>query len=173
MELIFGYLLIFVARLVDVSMATMRTLMVVQGRRWPAAIIGFFEITIYVLALGKVVNNLSNPFNLLSYSLGFATGNFVGITIENKIALGKLAVKIILKTEQNDDLIDGLRGEGFGVTVVSGEGREGTREILNIIIDRKRLQKLRDVLSEYDDTAFITVNSINPISGGYFSPKKK
>lgn len=147
--------------------------MVVQGRRWPAAIIGFFEITIYVLALGKVVNNLSNPFNLLSYSLGFATGNFVGITIENKIALGKLAVKIILKTEQNDELIDGLRREGFGVTVVSGEGREGTREILNIIIDRKRLQKLRDVLSEYDDTAFITVNSINPISGGYFAPKKK
>lgn len=173
MNLILGYLLIFLARLVDVSMGTMRTLMVVQGRKWPAALIGFFEISIYVLALSKVVNNLDNIFNLLSYSLGFAAGNFVGIMIENKIALGKLAVRVILKSEDNNELIELLRDAGFGVTVISGTGKEGIREILNIIIDRKKLTSLQKLLSDYDETAFIMVNSINPIRGGYFAPKKK
>ncbi len=173
MELILGYVLIFLSRLVDVSMGTMRTLMVVQGRKWPAAIIGFFEITLYVVVLGKVVNNLDNVFNLLSYSLGYATGNYVGIIIENKIALGKLAVKVILKSEDNEEMIAALRDAGFGVTVVKGTGKEGIREILNIIIDRKKLVGLQKTLSEYDETAFVTVNSINPINGGYFAPKKK
>lgn len=173
MGLVIGYILIFLSRLIDVSLGTMRTLMVVQGRKWAAAIIGFVEITIYVVVLGKVVNSLDNPFNLLSYSLGFATGNFVGIMIENKIALGKLAVKVILKSEDNTQIIEELRDAGFGVTVVRGSGKEGKREILNIIIDRKKLKNLQRLLSETEETAFITVSSINPISGGYFAPKKK
>lgn len=173
MELIVGYILIFVARLIDVSMGTMRTLMVVQGRKCVAAIIGFFEITIYVLVLGKVVNNLDNIFNLLSYSLGYATGNYVGIMIENKIALGKLAVRAILKSEDNSELIEILRGAGFGVTVVSGKGKEGMREILDIIIERKNLNDLQKIFAKYDETAFVMVNNINPIRGGYFAPMKK
>ena len=97
MSALFGYLLIFLARVSDVSLGTIRTLMVVQGRKWQAALIGFFEVTIYVVVLGTVVSNLKNPMNLLSYSLGYACGNFVGITIENKIGLGNLAAQIILK----------------------------------------------------------------------------
>lgn len=172
MGIIFGYILIFVSRLVDVSLGTFRTLMVVQGRKFPAAVIGFFEITLYVVVLGKVVSNLDNIYNLLSYSLGFATGNYLGIKIENKIALGRLAVRVILKSEDNEEIIGVLRDAGFGVTVVQGAGREGVREILNIIIDRKKLTELQNIFTEYDDTAFIMVNSINPIRGGYF-PKKK
>lgn len=173
MELILGYILIFLSRLVDVSMGTMRTLMVVQGRKWQAATIGFFEIAIYVVVLGKVVNNLNNPLNLLSYASGYAAGNYVGIIIENKIALGKSSVRVILKSEDNDELIAILRDQGFGVTVVQGKGREGVREILNIIIDRKKIVDLQKILSDYDEKAFVTVSSISPISGGYFAPKKK
>ena len=173
MELILGYIVIFLSRLIDVSMGTMRTLMVVQGRKWPAAIIGFFEIAIYVVVLGKVVNNLNNPLNLLSYASGYAAGNYVGIIIENKIALGKSSVRVILKSEENDDLISLLRDKGFGVTVVQGKGREGVREILNIIIDRKKILDLQKILSDYDEKAFVTVSSISPLSGGYFAPKKK
>jgi uncharacterized protein YebE (UPF0316 family) len=173
MEILLGYLLIFIARVSDVTLATIRTLMVVQGRRVQAAIIGFFEVSIYVTALSKVVSNLNNIGNLLSYALGFACGNFIGITIENKIALGNLAAQVILKTADNKELIEGLRENGFGVTVVEGYGREGAREILNIAINRKDLDNLKKTVYSYDEDAFITVNSINPVSGGYFSSSKK
>ncbi|MCK9444699.1 MAG: DUF5698 domain-containing protein [Tissierellaceae bacterium] len=173
MELLFGYLFIFFARVTDVSLATVRMLMVVQGRKLQAALIGFFEVAIYITALGKVVNSLSNPMNLLSYALGFACGNYLGIIIENKIALGNLAAQIILKISDNESLIKILRENGFGVTVIEGQGLEGTREILNVIINRKDLINLKKIVYEFDKNAFITVNNINPISGGYFSPIRK
>lgn len=168
-----SYLLIFVARVCDVTMSTVRTLMVVQGRKVQAAVIGFFEIIIYVMALGKVVSGLNDPRNLLAYALGFAVGNYVGILVEGKIALGNLTAQVILKGKENDMLIDTLRENGFGVTVTEGYGREGLRNILIIAFKRKDLEKLREILEEHDDEAFITVNSTTPISGGYFAPKKK
>ena len=75
---------------------------------------------LYIVALGKVVSSLDDPINLLFYALGFATGNYVGITIENKIALGNLGAQIILKTDDNQDLINSLRAEKFGTTVHGG-----------------------------------------------------
>lgn len=173
MGFLMGYLFIFFARVIDVSLSTFRTLMVVQGRRVPAAMIGFFEVSIYITALGKVVNSLDNPLNLLFYGLGFACGNYVGITIEGKIALGNLATQIILKTSDNEELIKILRENKFGVTVIEGQGLEGTKEILNVVINRKDLNNLKKIVYEYDNNAFITVNNINPISGGYFATKKK
>lgn len=168
-----GYIFIFTARVIDVSLSTFRMLMVVQGRRGQAAFIGFFEVCIYIMALGKVVESLDNPINLLVYGLGFACGTYVGITIEGKIALGNLSAQIILKEDGNDELIGHLRENKFGVTVVRGYGKEGTREILSVAMNRKDLIKLKNIVYQYDPKAFITVNNINPVSGGYFSPVKK
>ena len=169
----FGYLFIFLARVADVTLATIRMLMVVQGRKIHAAIIGFFEVSIYVTALSKVVSNLDNLGNLLAYALGFACGNYIGITIENRIALGNLAAQVILKNGNNAELIEKLRESGFGVTVLHGEGREGSREILQLAIHRKDLGKLKEIVYSYEKEAFITTNSVNPISGGYFTTIKK
>ena len=168
-----GYLFIFFARVTDVTLSTIRMLMVVQGRKVQAAIIGFFEVSIYVTALGKVVNSLDNIWNLLAYALGFACGNYVGITIENRIALGNLAAQVVLKVDNSEELVKKLRESGFGVTVLEGHGREGTREILNLAINRKDLDKLKGIVYDYDKDAFITTSSVNPISGGYFSTIKK
>lgn len=168
-----GYLFIFFARVTDVTLSTIRMLMVVQGRKVQAAIIGFFEVSIYVTALGKVVNSLDNIWNLLAYALGFACGNYVGITIENRIALGNLAAQVVLKVDNSEELVKKLRESGFGVTVLEGHGREGTREILNLAINRKDLDKLKSIVYDYDKDAFITTSSVNPISGGYFSTIKK
>ncbi|NLJ98876.1 MAG: DUF2179 domain-containing protein [Tissierellia bacterium] len=173
MSLLLGYLLIFVARVVDVTLSTIRTLMVVQGRKAQAAIIGFFEIIIYITALGKVVNGLDNIGNLLSYALGFACGTYVGIMIENRIALGNLQVQIIPKRVENMELIEALRKDGFAVTVLGGQGREGNREILHLAINRKDLERLKKIVYNHDGKAFITSNPISPISGGHFSPVKK
>lgn len=173
MGFLVGYLLIFFARVSDVTLATIRMLMVVQGRKMQAAIIGFFEVSIYVTALSKVVSSLDNPGNLLAYALGFACGNYVGITIENKIALGNLAAQVVLKSEDSGELIEKLRESGFGVTVLEGHGKEGTREILHTAINRKDLDRLKNIVYNYDSEAFITISTINPISGGYFSSIKR
>ncbi len=168
------YVLIFLSRVVDVSLSTLRTLMVVQGRKVQAAVIGFFEVGIYVTILGFVVKDLSdNPIKLLVYCLGFATGNYVGITIENKIALGNLLAQIVPKNSENQNLIQALRENGFGVTVIQGEGIDGSKEVLTVALNRKDLDSLKKLVYKYDEKAFITVNSINPISGGYFSQIKK
>lgn len=173
MQFLLGYVIIFLARVADVTLATFRTLMVVQGRGIQAAIIGFFEISIYVTALGTVVNNLDDPWKILSYALGFACGNYLGIKIEGKVALGNLSVQIILKTSDNKELKDEIRNSGFGVTGLVGEGLEGAREILNLVIKRKDLKVLQKLIYDYDPTAFITVGNISPINGGYFVPTKK
>lgn len=168
-----SYLFIFFARVIDVSLGTIRMLMVVQGRKVQAAIIGFFEVTVYVLALGQVMDSLNNPWKILIYGLGFASGNIVGIFIEDKIALGNLDAQIIMKTTDNIELIDLLRENNFGVTILEGEGKEGPKKILKVALKRRNLKKLKQIIYDYDDRAFITVNNINPISGGYFSSIKK
>jgi uncharacterized protein YebE (UPF0316 family) len=173
MSMFVGYLAIFFTRIADVTMATIRTLMVVQGRKVQAAIIGFFEIILYVLALGKVVSGLDDPGNLLAYALGFACGNYVGIYIENKIALGNLTAQVILKDSGNERLLECLRDNGFGVTVMKGIGKEGERDIFNITFNRKDLNKLKEILSEYDKNVFVTTSSTEPIMGGYFAPTKR
>jgi hypothetical protein len=99
MEAILGYLLIFFARLADVSLATFRMIMVIRGKRIIAACIGFVEATIYILAVGKVLSAMNNPLNILAYALGFATGNYVGIFLEEKMALGSIIVQVILEHE--------------------------------------------------------------------------
>lgn len=172
MPVIVGYLIIFLARVVDVSLSTIRMLMVVQGRKVQAAMIGFFEVGIYVTALGSVVKDLSNPLKLFVYCLGFATGNYVGITIENKIALGNLSAQIILRDAENKELVDSLRKNGFGVTIIQGEGINGPKEVLTVALNRKDLESLKKLVYEFEEKAFITVSNINPISGGYFSQIK-
>ena len=168
-----GYLLIFLARVIDMSMGTVRTIMVVQGLKVQAFFLGFVEMIFYVLALNSVVGSLDNPLNLLAYAFGFAAGNYVGITIENKIALGKISAQIILKTTENEDLVGILRENGFGVTIIQGRGINGKKEILSISLNRRNLTKLRDLVLENDETAFMTVSNISPIRGGYFTRIKK
>lgn len=173
MDALIGYAMIFFARVVDVSLSTTRTLMVVQGRKILAATIGFFEVGIYITVLGKVVSSLDNPLNLLAYCAGFAAGNFVGITIENKIAMGNLSAQIIMKSSNEGELIEALRLNGFGVTVLEAQGIEGPRAILNVVLNRKDMQKLKSVVDSIDSNAFITINNITPVRGGYFAPMKK
>ncbi len=169
---ILGYLFIFTARVIDVSLSTMKTLMVVQGRRKNAAIIGFFEIIIYVTVLGTVMSNMDNVFNVLAYALGYATGNFVGITIEDKIAIGNSTAQIIIKEDMEDILANILRDNGFGVTIMEGRGKDSNKQVLLVVLERKTMGKLQDLVHNIDPEAFITVNSIKPIYGGYFSAKK-
>ncbi|MFW5647915.1 MAG: DUF2179 domain-containing protein [Candidatus Alkaliphilus sp. MAG34] len=172
MGAILGYLLIFLARLTDVSLATIRMIMVIRGKRIIAACIGFVEAGIYILAVGKVLSAVKNPLNILAYALGFATGNYVGIFLEEKMALGSIIVQVISENGV-ERLVEKLRNNGFGVTVVEGCGREGVRHLLNVTLQRKNLSKLYGIIDDHDKKAFVTVTDARAIRGGYFSSIKK
>ncbi len=170
LSLVGGYLFIFFARVVDMSLATTRTLMLVRGKGLIAACIGFFEVIIYITALNKVVGGLDNPANLLAYALGYATGNFVGSFIEDKLALGLTTVQII---SERHDIGQKIRDMGFGVTSIEGKGREGIKEILIVSLPRRQLKNLMDFIDENDSTAFITIMDTRASKGGYFKQTMK
>lgn len=164
-QIFLGLVFIFFARVLDMSLATTRTLLVVKGRKLEAASIGFVEAIVYVLALQKVFQTLDNPISLVIYGLGFSVGNIVGIYIEEKMAMGFLTVQVITLVEPLE-LTNKLREEGFGVTVISGEGRLGVRFILQIVLRRKSLYKLQKLVDGWDPAAFVTVFDARTIKGG-------
>lgn len=170
--LIGGYLFIFFARIADVSLSTMRTLMIVRGQRIYAALIGFFEVNIYIWALGMIISDLDNPLNIIIYAAGFSTGNIVGSYIEEKLAVGKMTVQVITMKSPLE-LTEKLRCCGYGVTVIEGQGREGIRYILQIILQRKLIPQLRKEIDEWDKEAFWTVFDARVTRGGIFNRKGK
>jgi uncharacterized protein YebE (UPF0316 family) len=171
-ELLWGYLFIFGARVVDVAMATTRMLLVFRGRRLQAALIGFFEMIVYIVALNMVVQNLDQIGNLLMYALGFATGTYVGSYVEERMALGHVTVQVIPK-DKNITLAAELREQGYGVTVVNGWGKEGTRQLLTILVKRKNLPQLMRTIDDLDHDSFVTVMETRFIHGGYLGRKGK
>ncbi|MDX9872828.1 MAG: DUF2179 domain-containing protein [Clostridia bacterium] len=170
LTLIGGYLFIFFARVIDVSLTTLRMLMLVKGHRFYAAGIGFFEVLIYLASLRIIFANLDTPLNLVFYAAGFATGNIVGSFIEEKLAVGVYTVQVITLRSPLE-LTEQLRACGYGVTAIEGRGREGARYILQIIVQRKCIPQLRREIDEWDKEAFWTVFEARSTRGGIFLKK--
>ncbi|MEC9488292.1 MAG: DUF2179 domain-containing protein [Halanaerobium sp.] len=169
---VLGVLFIFFARVVDVSMATIRTLMIVRGKRLYAALIGFFEVTIYILALSRVVNSLDSPVNLLFYALGFSAGNYLGSFLEEKLAMGNISAQVI-PSGHSREMAAILREEDYGVTEMEGMGREGVKNVLIISLKRKELPGMLALIEEVDEDCFVTIMDARTTRGGYFKPRRK
>ncbi|MDD4657722.1 MAG: DUF2179 domain-containing protein [Eubacteriales bacterium] len=170
-DIILTGIFIFFARVADVSLGTLRMLMLVKGRRLPSAVIGFFEVIIYVLALGRVVNQLDRWEYLLVYALGFAIGNILGIALEERMALGYVGAEVVVEAN-SDSLINLLRENGFGVTVTEGWGKDGPKDILTVIMERKLMPKLMDLVNEHDGHSFTIVMDARKTMGGYYQRNK-
>jgi len=149
-------IVIFLARILDVSIGTIRVILVISGARYLAAVLGFFEVVIWVLAVGSVVHNLDSPPILFGYAAGFATGTLIGMTIEDKIALGWRVVRVIAP-ESKGLLAPALREAGFRVTVVEGSGRDGPVDIAFSVIRRRELPKFYKVVGQVTPKAFVAV----------------
>ncbi|PZN11031.1 MAG: DUF2179 domain-containing protein [Bacillota bacterium] len=161
------YVLIFLARVADVSLGTLRLLLVFRGQRLLAAMVGLVEVSIYILALGAVVSRLrQDPLSLLFYALGFATGSYLGGVIEERLALGVVTVQVIPHGEGGDDLARQLREQGYGVTVLEGYGRDGVHHVLLITVSRRLLPRLLRLLQEREPGAFVTVLDTRKAIGG-------
>jgi len=159
--------LIFVARITDVSMATVRMILLTNGIKFWSTVIGFFEVIIWVLAVGGALNYLDNPIALFSYAAGFATGVFVGIVIEEKIAIGFRLIRVI-NTDREIDLSLALRGLRWRVTQVEGHGMKGPVEICFTAIRRRDVALIRRQIHEIAPSAFVTVERVDRPTGGTF-----
>lgn len=149
-------ILIYFARIVDVSIGTVRMIFVINGHRFIAAAMGFVEVIVWALAVGGVIKYLDNAYALVGYGAGFATGTLVGMTIEEKIAIGHRMLRVVNR-QLDIDLSSKLREHGYRVTRVSGEGRSGPVEIAFLAIRRRELSKTMALISELAPESFVTV----------------
>lgn len=159
--------LIFVLRISDMTLDTLRVLMVMRGRKGLAWVLGFFQATIFVLAISQVLRDLSNPLSLIGYAAGFATGNVIGMLIEERMAIGHTHLRVISPT-RGAAIAEQLRGEGYAVTEVSGRGRDGTVTVLEIGVRRRNAKKVREAVSRIDPEAMITAEELRPLRRGFW-----
>jgi uncharacterized protein YebE (UPF0316 family) len=165
-DVLIAAIIIFLLRVVGVTLATVRVLITLRGQKIPAAIMGFFEVLVYVLAIGAVVNNLSNVWNLLGYCLGFAAGTLVGMTIDDYLALGYATVSVISRYK-GQNLAEAVREAGYGATVEWGQGRAGTVGVVRITVRRREVSSVVELADQADPDAFVTVEEARSIRRGY------
>jgi uncharacterized protein YebE (UPF0316 family) len=157
---------IFLARIVDVSLGTIRTVTIVRGWRAVAALIGFVEVTIFICVITRVITHIDSWINVFAYSGGFAAGTFVGMTIEKKLAPGRVLMRVISKGFWTQ-VAEKLRENGFGVTEFSGVGKEGAVSILESVIERKKMPKFIHLVEDVDSSAFVTSEQMGFMRRGY------
>lgn len=151
---------IFFARIADVSIGTVRTILVVRGRRLLAAVCGFFEVLVWLLAAAQVLRNLDTWYLAIAYAGGYAMGNIVGIWVEQVLAIGSELVRAVSDNLQVN-LADELRKRGYSVTELPGEGDDGKPvEVLLIVETRKKIPLLLKQIAEIDPKAFWTTSDI-------------
>lgn len=166
-------LLIAVLQLVYVCILTVRTILTVKGYQFMASLLSAVDVLVYVIGFKIVLDNLDQPINLLVYCISYGVGLFLGMKLEEKLALGYLNVSVITKKE-NVQLVQQLRDAGYGVTAWFGEGMEGERLVLSITTHRKQQNKLSKQISELDPSAFIVAYEPKLFQGGFsFQPFRR
>jgi uncharacterized protein YebE (UPF0316 family) len=150
----------------------MRILFIVRGARVKASVLSFFEITIWLIAVGAAIKNLDSPLHVLGYAAGFATGTAVGMWVESKLAFGVCTVRAISKDSQRE-LARELRDGGYGVTEQRGRGREGIVSILHAVVRRRDISEVVRTIERQDPTAFITVQNDATIHRGWLYRAKR
>jgi len=152
---------IFLARIVDVSINTLRTVLMLGGRKRLAPIFGFFEALIWLIAIGQIMKNLDSIFSYLAYAGGFASGILVGMILEEKLAFGKVIVRVITGRGDAKNLIQQLKNKGYSLTIVPAEGGRGGKVfVLFSVINRTSLPEFKKELLRWDDGAFFSVEAV-------------
>lgn len=164
-------LLIFFARICDMTLDTIRVIFMSKGIKYLPSFVGFFEVIIWLIAIGQVMNNLTNAVCYIAYGAGFATGTFIGMAIEEKISLGLTSVRIITK-EDPTLLIQYLRAHDYGLTSIQGEGGKGPVKLVFTIIKRKDLPHVVSIIKQYHPKAFYSVEEVKSVAEGVFPERK-
>ncbi|MFZ2287811.1 MAG: DUF2179 domain-containing protein [Bacteroidales bacterium] len=160
-------LFIFFARIVDVSLGTLRIIFVTKGMRSVAPFVGFVEVLVWLLAISRIMQDLDNWACYVAYAAGFASGNFIGMLIEEKLAIGHEMIRVITRKDATQ-LIGELRAKGYGVTSVKAEGIEGEVAVIYIIARRSMIKTVLDDINAFNPRALYTVESIKYVNKEIF-----
>lgn len=164
--------LIFLARILDVSIGTMRIIFLSKGLKYWAAILGFAEALIWIVAVSKVMQNLGDWQTYVAFALGYSAGNYVGIVIEEHIAIGNLLIRIITKKDATS-LAKVLWDAGYGITSVDAQGESGPVNVIFSVVKRKKLKTLLTHIKRHNPQAFYTIEDIRHVNSTYIHPVMK
>jgi uncharacterized protein YebE (UPF0316 family) len=160
-------LVIFLLRVTDMSLDTLRLLFVVKGKKPIAWILGFLQSLVFVVAISTVLSNLNNILNIIGYAAGFATGNVLGMFIEERLAIGHIAMRVI-SSKQGIRIAEALRKAGFAVTEIKARGKDGKVSLLNSSILRRDVSRFEGLVLKAEPGAFITAEDVRPIRVGFW-----
>ena len=160
-------LIIFFARICDVSLGTMRIVFVSKGKKHLAPILGFFELLIWIVVIDEVFKSADGFICYIAYAGGYAAGNFIGLNIEERLALGSQLIKVF-SSKDVAPLQKSLHEAGFGVTVVEGDGSTGKVKILYTVISRKTFDRVEKILKEFDPFVFYVIEDVRSVKSGIF-----
>jgi uncharacterized protein YebE (UPF0316 family) len=164
-------ILIFVARVIDVTFGTMRIIFISKGEKILAPLFGFFEIIVWLFAIGQVMQNLTNLTYYFAYAGGFATGNFVGMYIEEKLAMGTLVIRIITNKDASN-LIEALKSRNYGITLVDAQGATGNVKIIFTVIKRRNVDDVVGLIKQFNPKAFFSIEEVRVAREGVFPASK-
>ena len=163
MELLFSALIIFSLRLADQSLGTMRALLVSKNKPIYAALIGLVESAIWIVAISQVIKDIDDPILIAAYAAGFAAGTILGSYIERIVGVGNIVVRVF-SPANSPSVAEALRENGHGVTVIDGEGKDGSVKIYLCVIPRRKLKSVLKMIEEINPNSFITTDMANPTS---------
>jgi uncharacterized protein YebE (UPF0316 family) len=162
--------LIFLSRLIDVTIGTLRIIMVSKGQKLWAPFLGFFEVLIWLIAISKIFQNLDNWVCYVTYAAGFATGNYIGLILEEKLAVGIVKIQIIIRKKANK-LVKNLVAAGYGITHHEAQGSNEEVSIIYTIINRTEIQKVEEIVNTTNPKAFYSVEDVKSVNKGIFPNK--
>lgn len=172
-----GALLIGLLRVTDVSMAMTRMLLAVRGHRVIAAAIGFIEVLIWLLAVGKAIEHMHSFVHVIGYASGFAAGNYLGVWLEGRFALGTNVVHAVIRRpdvsppiKDERAVAERLRADGFAVTELEGRGLHSSVDILNVVVARRNAPRVAGIIREVDPAAFVSIEEVRSVHGGHLQP---
>jgi uncharacterized protein YebE (UPF0316 family) len=163
---------IFLARICDQSIGTMRLIFLSKGMKYLAPVLGFFEVIIWLLAIGQIMQHLDNWLCYIAYGTGFAMGNFIGITLEERLSIGTSIIRVILPGDSLE-LFSALKLNNFGLTLLDAEGAKGKVKIIFSIIRRKEIQVFLHILHDYHPNAFYTIEDVKEAKEGVFKRRSQ
>lgn len=158
-------LLIFLSRIADQSIGTLRLIFVSKGYKYYAPILGFFEVIIWLIAVSQILKQMDNFLYYIAYGAGFAAGNFIGIILEERISLGTVIVRVMPKLDSTN-LINYLKENNFGMTLMDAEGSRGAVKIIFLIIPRKQVKELVSIINRFNPNAFYSIEDIKSVKHG-------
>lgn len=158
-------ILILMARILDVSIGTLRIILIGKGYKKIAPMLGFIESFVWIIAVSQIMQNLNNVYYYVAYAGGFATGTYIGMAIEEKLSLGYVIIRVITHKDASD-LVASFRSKNYPVTILDAEGINGKVSVLFLVIQRSLTESIIDFIKDYNPNAFYSIEDVRFVSGG-------